>query len=117
MMYVSRLVLCSGFVLYRLSYFLSLQSQVRIVILVIIFDSSLPPVVCRRNHALLCMITNIGVQLFDLSYVLVPYCDIHYDFHIKTPVVCGRFNVLFVICVFAYNGVQCLNYVSNMAVV
>jgi len=76
--------------------------------LITIFGSSLPPVVCRRAHVLLCclcLFADSGVQHFASTF-LVTYCDIRYDFRIRTRfgsslplVVWLKAGVVFVICV------------------
>ena len=51
------------------------------------FGTSLPPVICRRAHVLFVAFVYIGVQYFVLLSVftfLVPCCDVHYDFRMKT---------------------------------
>jgi hypothetical protein len=74
--------------------------------------SSLPLVVCRMAHVLLCflcMFANSDVQHFVLSNVFmfwVSCCDVRYDFHIKTMfgsplslAVCRKVHVLFTLFV------------------
>ena len=84
------------------------------------FDSTSPPVVCRRAHVLLfflCVCLRI-VMSNILSYHVftfwVPYCDDRYDSNIKRFSV-GIYTQLFVVwlmsylrylCLYAYNGAQ-----------
>jgi hypothetical protein len=78
------------------------------------FGSSLPPVVCRMAHVLLCFCVCLRIVMSNIlpyqSYVFtfwVPCCDVCYDIRITTmfssslpPVVCRTAHVLIALFVF-----------------